>query len=598
MAAGSETGQELAIVGMSGRFAGADDLGAFWSNLEGGVESIRRFTEEELRSEGVDPKLLSDPMYVRALGYIDGVDRFDADFFQIPAAAAETIDPQQRALIECSWAAMEDAGYVPGQMNRPAAVYAGVGPNVYLLFNKAIQRDLHDPHLYMDLIVGNDKDYAANRIAYKLGLTGPACSVQTACSTGLVAIHLAGQSLVSGETDLAIAAGAYFPAIFKQGYMQREGGKTSPDGHVRSFDAKAAGTVFGSGVAALVLKRLSDALADGDHIHAVVKGTAVNNDGATKVGYTVPTVDGQAAAMADALAVAGVEPGSVSYIEAHATGTAMGDSIELLALSKAYGARIPSGGRCALGSVKSNIGHCSVAGALSGLIKTVLCMQHGKLVPTLHFERPQPDMNLAGTPFYVNTQVADWVSNGSPRRAAVNATGYGGTNAHVILEESPLRPDSPRPRGEQLLILSAKTPEALDSAARRLADHLRRRPSINLTDVAFTLQVGRKAFACRRAVIASDAAQAAEALSDPGRALGARASGLSDPAGVMAYLLELSKAGADAARARAALEGLGMLWSSGADVDWSRLYAGEKRRRVPLPSYPFQRKRYHYGSAE
>jgi amino acid adenylation domain-containing protein len=507
----------IAIVGRAGRFPRAPSVDDLWARLAAGEECITFFTEDELAAEGIDRELLADPAYVRAAGYLEGADRFDAGFFGITPREAELMDPQHRVFLEVAWHALEDAGCDPARCRGGIGVFAGAGLNTYLLHTR-LDEGRSTASRYQAFL-GNDKDFLPTRVAYKLDLRGPAVNVQTACSTSLVAVHLACRSLAAGECDLALAGGVAVRAPLKEGYLWEEGGIPSPDGHCRVFDAEARGTVFGSGAGLVVLKRLDDALAQGDTVHAVIRGSAINNDGADKIGYTAPGVRGQAAVVAQALAHAGVAPETVSYVEAHGTGTTLGDPIEVEALTEAFGGRGRREPWCVLGSVKSNLGHLDTAAGIAGLIKTVEALRRRELPPTLHFATPNPKIDFATTPFFVAAERRSWEPAGGPRRAGVSSFGIGGTNAHLVLEEAPA-PESPSPgRPWQLLAVSAKTPAALEQVAERLARHLEAHPEAALPDVAFTLLEGRAAHPYRRAVVARDPAEAAAALRDPERSL-------------------------------------------------------------------------------
>ncbi len=514
---------DVAIIGMAGRFPGADNVGELWQNLCDGVNAVRTLTDDELLAAGVDPALLTHPNLVKVIAMPRGIDRFDATFFGFSHREAEVMDPQQRLLLECAWQALEDAGYVGETHSGPIGVFAGLSTSTYLLYqvmaNPAVLATLDELHI--DL--GNSGDYLTTRISHKLNLTGPSYLIQSACSTGLVAVHAACQSLLSEECDMALAGSASINVRHFRGYMYQEGGIVSPDGRCRTFDVRAQGSVVGSGLGMVVLKRLADAVADGDSIRAVVKGSAINNDGALKVGYTAPSVEGQAKVIAEALARSGVEAADISYVEAHGTGTALGDPIEVEALTRAFTSNFNGhfNGRgrrqfCALGSVKTNVGHLATAAGITGLIKTVLSLEHGMIPPSLHFERPNPEINFAESPFYVNTELQPWLRNGGPRRAGVSAFGFGGTNVHVVLEEAPaLPPAAASPRSHQLLLLSAKSPGALAAATTDLAAHLGNRPELNLADVAFTLQRGRKPFDYRRTLVCRDRDEAIGLLAEP-----------------------------------------------------------------------------------
>ena len=502
---------EIAIIGMAGRFPGADDVASFWQNLRAGVESISILTDEELAAAGLDLAVTRQPNYVRAAPVLADIELFDAAFFGYTPREAEIMDPQQRFFLECAWRALESAGYDPDRYRGAIGVYAGVSMSSYLI-NLYSNRALLRAASTFQITIGNDKDHLPTRVSYKLNLRGPSVTVQTTCSTSLVAVHLACQSLLSGECDMALAGGVSIKVPQKAGYLYQPDNINSPDGHCRPFDAKAQGTIRGSGVGVVVLKRLAEARADGDHVAAVVKGSALNNDGALKVGYTAPSVEGQAQVIAEALSIAGVEADSIGYVEAHGTATAIGDPIEVAALTKAFRATTRQKNFCALGSVKSNIGHLDAAAGVAGLIKTVLALQHKQLPPSLHFEQPNPKIDFASSPFYVNATLSEWAAAGTPRRAGVSSFGIGGTNAHAVLEEAPAPPAADASRPWQLLLLSAKTGAALDAATANLAAYLRQHPEAELADVAYTLQVGRRAFNHRRMLVCRDLADALAAL--------------------------------------------------------------------------------------
>ncbi|HWM44182.1 MAG TPA: type I polyketide synthase, partial [Burkholderiales bacterium] len=490
--------QDIAVVGMSCRLPGANDLDQFWRNLAAGVESIRWLSDQEILQSGVSPSDLTNPSYIRAAPVLDNPAGFDAAFFGYSPMEAKTIDPQQRILLELAHEALEHAGYDPERYPGRIGVYGGSALNTYYAHVGLHTRIAED---YIPTLIANDKDFLATRISYKLNLKGPSLTVQTACSTSLVAVHLARQSLLAGETDMALVGAISVRVPHRAGYVYDGTGVVSPDGRVRAFDARANGTVFGSGGGVLVLKRLADALADGDCIHALIKGSAVNNDGSAKAGYSAPSVAAQADAVVEALANAGVDADAVTYLEAHGSGTPVGDPIEVTALTQAFRAYTQRRGYCALGSVKTNLGHLDAAAGLAGLIKTVLALKHRQIPPSLHFTEANPEIDFPSTPFYVPTCISEWRTEG-PRRAGVMATGMGGTNAHVVLEEAPPTADSTSDPGPQLLQLSAKTPSALDQAAQQLRDFLKTSDA-NLADVAYTLRVGRKAFAHRGYLVCS-----------------------------------------------------------------------------------------------
>ncbi|HEX3528166.1 MAG TPA: SDR family NAD(P)-dependent oxidoreductase [Thermoanaerobaculia bacterium] len=510
----------IAIIGMACRFPDAQSPEDLWRNLCDGVESITRLSDEELRAGGVSPELLAHPAYVKAASMLAGIDQFDAGFFGLNPREAELTDPQQRLFLECSWEALENAGYDAAVCAGRIGVYAGSRLNMYLLENiypqRASIRNI-DP---LQVLIGNDKDYLATQVSYRLGLTGPSLGIQTACSTALVAVSLACQGLFSYQCDMALAGAVSVRIPQAEGYLFQEGGICSPDGHCRAFDARAQGTVFGSGLGVVVLKRLEDAVRDGDTIRAVIRGWAVNNDGADKVGYTAPGQAGQADVIAMAQALAGVSPETIGLVEAHGTGTPLGDPVEVAALEEVFRAGTHRRGFCALGSVKTNLGHLDTAAGVAGLIKAVLAVEHGQIPPILHFEQPNPRIDLAASPFYVNARLSDWLPEpGTPRRAGVSSFGVGGTNAHLVLEEAPPALPGAPSRSAQLLVLSARSAGALDKATANLARHFQLHPEVDLADAACTLQTGRRGFPHRRMVVVRDRLDAVEALTglDPRR---------------------------------------------------------------------------------
>jgi amino acid adenylation domain-containing protein len=560
----------IAIVGMAGRFPGARNLEQLWRNLREGVDSVRSLSDEELAAMGVPAAQIADPNYVKVAAQPDGVDRFDAGFFGINPREAEILDPQQRVLLEVAWETLEDAGYDPaglGEAGTMVGVFAGSTLSTYLLFNLMPQTALLEAMDPLQLLVGNTGDSLATRISYKLNLRGPSYTIQSACSTSLVAVHNACQSLVNGECDMALAGGVSLNMSLLAGYRRKDGSVFSPDGRCRAFDARAQGILFGGGAGLVALKRLEDALADGDAVRAVIRGSAVNNDGAFKVGYTAPSIDGQAEVITEALAAAGVEPESISYIEAHGTGTRLGDPIEVKALTRAFGAETGRRQLIPMGSIKTNFGHLDVAAGIAGLIKTVLSLQHRQIPPTLHFTEPNPEIDFAASPVRVNTELADWPANGAPRRAGVSSFGFGGTNAHVVLEEAPELParhpiDRDAAGEWRLLPLSARSEKALAAVAADLAAHLEAHPELDLAAVAHTLQVGRRDFEHRRVVLCRSLEEAVSAL----RSLDPQTppdDGLAD---------------------------IGRRWLAGEAVDWPEVPGGS--RRVPLPTYPFERESF------
>ncbi|HXO18985.1 MAG TPA: beta-ketoacyl synthase N-terminal-like domain-containing protein, partial [Thermoanaerobaculia bacterium] len=514
---------EIAIIGMSGRFPGAKDVPQLWKNLVAGREGITFFTAEELLAAGASPELVGNPNYVRAKGILGDVDLFDAAFFGLNPREVELMDPQHRLFLECAWEAMESAGWDPDRYPGLVGVYGGESMNTYMIMNLLSHMELVASVDTLQASLGNDKDPLTSRVSYKMNLKGPSITIQSASSTSLVAVHQACQSLINHDCDMALAGGVSIHLPETSGYMYQEGGTTSIDGHCRAFDAQATGFVSGHGAGVVLLKRLDEALADGDQVYAVIKGSACNNDGSLKVSFMAPSVDGQVEVYSMAYDNAGVDPATVSYIECHGTGTALGDPIEISALTRVFAAHSDRKGFCAIGSLKTNIGHLDTAAGVCGLIKAALALHHKTLPASLHFESPNPQIDFAGSPFYVNRELRAWETDGGPRRAGVTSLGMGGTNAHVVLEEAPPQAAVPATssRPWQLLALSAKTAAALESSTARLADHLRAHPELALPDVAYTLQTGRKAFKFRRLLVTDGIDDAATALDglDPERVL-------------------------------------------------------------------------------
>ncbi|MGB7201843.1 MAG: amino acid adenylation domain-containing protein [Pyrinomonadaceae bacterium] len=520
----------IAVIGFSGRFPGADDIDAFWNNLRNGVESIRPFTKNELIESNVDPVVMNHPNYVNMGAPFEDSDKFDAAFFGYLPKEAEKMDPQHRVILELAWSAFEHAGYDPDRYPGLVGVFSGIARNSYLTGNLLSHPEINTTVGEYDMMIGNERDFPAARIAFKLNLRGPAINVATACSTSGVAIHLACQSLLTGDSDMALAGAARVICPRTAGYWYTEGGPLSPDGHIRAFDASANGMVRGTGGAILVLKRYQDAVADRDTIHAIVLGSAINNDGADRIGYAAPSISGQAACIADALAVAGVDADTITYVETHGTGTNVGDPIEIAGLTKAFRETTDKNQVCAIGSVKTNIGHLDAAATVAGVVKTILAMKHKTLPPSLNFETPNPQIDFKGSPFFVNTELKEWKSEGYPRRAGVSSFGLGGTNAHIILEEPPESAVLPaKSRDTQLIILSAKTETALELATGNLSEFLTEHPAANLADVAFTLQNGRKPLSFRRVLTAVEVPDAVKALKDQNRQVTKRCSGSNRP---------------------------------------------------------------------
>ncbi|WCH94277.1 beta-ketoacyl synthase N-terminal-like domain-containing protein [Streptomyces moderatus] len=549
----------VAVVGMSGRFPGAPDLDAYWANLRDGVCSLSAFTEKELLADGADPAELRNPAHVPAQGHLADADRFEADLFGFNRTEAAALDPQHRVLLETAWSALEDAGYAPLNAPSRTGVYVGGSPTEHALAAGT------DPALAasigaLQVRILTDREFLAPWISYRLGLDGPSMTVQTACSTSLTAVHLAVQALLLGECDTALAGGVAIGTVRRQGYVHYQGGIFSPDGRCRPFDEKAAGTVPGSGVGVLVLRRLEDALADGDPVRAVIRGTAVTNDGAGKVGFTAPGVDQQTAAITEAWAAAGLEPSAAQYVEAHGTGTELGDRIELEAAGSAFAAGDRSapegGGAIGLGSVKSNIGHADAAAGAAALIKTVLMLEHATLAPTV--DVTSPVAALADSPLRLVTETRQWPRRPDlPRLAGVTSVGIGGTNVHVVVQEAPSRGPRAEAGGRPTVLpLSARTEHQLALVASRLAARLREADAPALADVAHTLRTGRVGMPVRAYVVAAGAREASDKLM-------ALAEGRPDPV----------------------RDPAGEAWLRGEEVTWPAL-DGEVRR-VRLPSYPF-----------
>ena len=502
----------IAIVGLAGRFPAASSTSELWKMLCEGREATKWMTADELRDAGVSDSDIEDPDYVRASMVLPNMEMFDAEFFGFSKRDAAILDPQHRHFLECAWEALEDAGHMPDDFAGSIGVFGGCGMQAYLAYNLLTNPKLvKSVGMFLLRHTGNDKDFLTTRLSYLLNLKGPSISIQTACSTSLVAVHVASQSLLSGECDMAIAGGVSIEVPHRRGYHYAEGEILSPDGHCRAFDENANGTVFGSGAGIVILRRLSDAIRDQDNIYAVIRGSAVNNDGSQKAGYLAPSVDGQASAAVEALAVAGVEPASVSYIEAHGTGTPVGDPIEVAALAQAYG----DGGRnfCGIGSLKTNIGHLDTAAGVASLIKVSLALRNELIPASLNFSEPNTRFDIAKTPFFVMDHSQPWARGTQPRRAAVNSLGVGGTNAHAIVEEAPLVAMRSADDGWQLLNFSARTPESLAALKEKWREFLVDRPSgFRLEDAAFTLQTGRKSFEHRFAAVARDVAGLQEAM--------------------------------------------------------------------------------------
>jgi acyl transferase domain-containing protein/acyl carrier protein len=660
----------IAVIGMAGRFPGADSVEELWDNLLAGRLGLRQLGDDELMAAGVRPAQLADPDYVRTCGSVNGYDMFDASLFGFGRREAEVMDPQHRLFLESCFEALENAGYPAMEMTGKVGIFAGCGYPDYM-WNVAFDTMAEAGGALM-MAIGNERDSFSSLVSYKLNLRGPSITVQTFCSTALTAVHLAVQALLNFECKAALAGGAFIPLPQGVGYAYEEGGILSPDGKARVFDAGARGSVMGSGVSVVMLKRLSDALADGDHIDAVILGSAANNDGSVCAGYTAPGVDGQAEVIADALRFAGVKPGTIGYVECHGTGTVLGDSIEVAAMARVFPDRPDD--PVVLGSLKASIGHLDRAAGTSSLIRAILALQHRILPAMPHFQTPNPTLVTARRKFVVLNEHRPWPAGSGPRRAGVSAFGLGGSNVHVVLEEPPARPEPTGRPGPHLLVISGRDETAVDQATERMLRHLDRHPELIIADVAFTLQQSRSYFPVRRAVVCDDAADARRALGEPRRWLTAethirdplvdliladpdhvgaqwyaeveeaarRITGgaTADPSptgAVLAIAATLRKLGvrigwvsgsgpASAAAARVAAElglsqdrpgqaqlvitpdsdgspaahwlarAVAQLWQAGVKIQWAALHPG-RPRRVPLPTYPFQRRRYWVDGA-
>lgn len=503
----------IAIIGMAGRFPGADSIEMLWENLCNGVESITFFKNEELDSS-VPLSMREDKNYIKAKGVIGNIQSFDADFFHCLPREAQIMDPQTRVFLEIAWESLERAGYVPGVHEQKIGVFAGKGFNTYYVNHIFGRNDIDETFGAFEAQLLNEKDFFSTQVSYKLDLTGPSINVNTGCSTSLVAVCLAYDSLIGYQCDIALAGGVSIFSPQNTGYLYQEGKIASSDGHCRPFDKNANGTVFGSGAGVVVLKRLSEAMEDGDFIYAVIRGCGVNNDGSNKMSFTAPSVEGQAEAVLMAQANAGIAAESISYIETHGTATPLGDPVEIEALTQAFRKQTDKKQFCAIGSVKGNIGHLDSAAGVAGLIKTALALCHKKLPPSINYMEPNPKIDFQNSPFFVNTKLSEWTSDGSTRRAGVSSLGIGGTNAHIILEEAPCAEPSGPSRAFQILPFSARTEEALNASISNMAGYLEQNKALNLADVAFSLQVGRKAFAHRAMVVCDPMHDGIAALRD------------------------------------------------------------------------------------
>ena len=569
----------IAVIGMAGRFPGAKNIDEFWDNIKNKVESIVLFSDEELIRSGVNPSLLKDKNYIKAKGYLKDAALFDAEFFKFSSYEAEVLDPQFRLFFEVAWEALENASYVPGKSEDRVGVFAGSSSSNYIdnILNstkKLPKSQAQD----LAFLTYNAKDYLTTLLAYKLNLTGPCINVQTACSTSLVAICMACESLLASSCDVALAGGVSVTTPLKSGYLFQPGMILSSNGHCSAFDARACGTVPGSGLGLIVLKRLDKALNDHDHIHAIIKGFAVNNDGAGKVGFAAPSVEGQSKAIQFALDHAKIKPEMISYIETHGTGTLLGDPIEIKALEKVFSSSFSKEPCIALGALKPNIGHLDVAAGVAGVIKTVQALKHKCLPPNINFENINPSISLSNSGFYINTATKAWYNQRMPRFAGVSSFGIGGTNAHVVLQESPGPSISKDSRFPILLVLSAQKRSALIRKRRAIAKYLQSYPEISLNDVAYTLQVGRKAMEDRFACICTSRDQAIKRLSDLNQL----------------EILEYDMDEVDIASKsyRDELCFMARNWLDKHAINWEKLYLSERPFKIPLPTYPFESREY------
>ena len=576
----------VAVIGMSGRFPGARNVEEFWNNLKEGKESITYFTPEEARACGIDEELTKDPNYVFAGGILEDIDLFDAEFFGMNPREAKNMDPQQRMFLECCYEALEDGGYSRNRYEDPVGVYAGSNMSYYFLYHLMNKLGVKDD---LAIAVGNDKDYLSTRASYEFNFKGPSVNIQTACSTSMAAIAMAYEGLLNYHCDMALAGGAGLKLPQKSGYLFQTGFIGSPDGHTRPFDADACGTVFTSAVGVVVMKRLEDALRDGDHIYGVIRGMAVNNDGSDKVGFTAPSREGQAQVIAAAQNLAGVNAEDIGFMEAHGTGTSLGDPIEISALTKVFEQSTRKRAYCAIGSVKGNIGHAISGAGVAGMIKTLLALKHKQIPPSINFTVPNSKIDFENSAFYVNTSLAEWRTEGRPRLAGVSSFGFGGTNVHAVVEEAPALTSSPCPGEWQLLTLSARSREALEEMRLNLARHFRANPQIDFADAIYTLHVGRKEFDCRRAIVCSSLEAAVRLLEgETGEGIFEGTAKADGNTGTEVRKLMKGMDGDE----KSALAALARLWTEGAAIDWEEFHRDEKRLRVPLPTYPFQRKRY------
>jgi acyl transferase domain-containing protein/acyl carrier protein len=593
----NEMTNDIAVIGMAGRFPGADNISELWDNLINNRETIKHFTDEEIEPHEFNyESLKNNPNYIKSRGILNNIDKLDAAFFNLNPKEAALIDPQQRVWLEIAWEALEVSGYSRERTDILIGVFTGSGYNNYIFNNILHTRADVDEYVrfrgksVLLKALGNDVTYISTRTSYKFNLKGPSVTIQTACSTSLVTIAMACQSLLNYESDICIAGGICISVPQETGYIYQRDAMNSKDGHCRSFDADCAGTVFSNGGGAVVLKRLNEAIEDRDNILAVIKGSAVNNDGSIRMSFTAPSVDGQAQVMAAALSMSGVDPETITYVEAHGTGTPLGDPIEVAALNKVYISKTDVKQFCGIGSIKSNIGHLDAGAGVAGFIKAVLCLQHKQIPATLHYKNPNPEIDFKNSPFYVVDKLSDWNPKGFPRRVAVNSSGFGGTNAHAILEEAPEVESDVQSKPYHLLVLSAKTGSALDASIENLQRFLNDNPDIAIADVAYTLAAGRKDFDYRCIITGKDEDLKAGVFFNIVRGkIENNSRDIDTKKDVMALL---NKTYDNITDWELFLSEVGKLWLSGELIDWKVFYSNERRRFVELPTYPFERKRY------
>jgi phthiocerol/phenolphthiocerol synthesis type-I polyketide synthase E len=562
--------QGVAIIGMSGRFPGANSVKEFWQNLVSEIESIKTLTDAELLAAGVSPEILANPKYVKRNAHFQHISGFDADFFGYSGQEAEIMDPQHRWFLQCVWEAFEDAGVAVDTLGPRTGVFAGTGFNNYLwLYWDYIRRKYQTTGELISLLHHNAPDHLSTRVSHAFNLMGPSITIQSACSTSLVAVHYAVQSLLLYETNLAVAGGVSILLPHEQGYLYQTSNILSVDGHCRAFDAQASGTIFGSGVGVVLLKRLADAIKDRNIIYAVIKGSAVNNDGSQKMNYTSPSIDGQAQVISEALEIAEILPSEISFIETHGTGTSLGDPIEFSSLQKAYNLATNQRHSCALGAVKTNIGHLNAAAGVAGIIKSAMALYQKILPATLHYNKPNPAIDFESSPFYINTKTISLPAkaNAGKHCAGVSSFGIGGTNAHVILQEAPKITTLSSKKPYHIILLSARTQKALQQMKLNLNEFLNVH-QVNIADLAYTLQIGRKIFSERYYLIGYDQQDVQNKL-------------MQDQTGSAAnnpYYYHLQQ--------------LGDQWLKGMSVNWREIYVDESRCLLSLPTYPFELQDY------